>query len=254
MRRTPLIVAAFAAGCATPAPPPVAAPAPPVDDAPAPAPRLPAAAAPAINRPPIIRQLRMSPEKPNFGDSIRVVVVAEDPEGYGMTYHYDWTINDRADLGEHSDVFRPDELHKGDKVGVTVFVHDDIQDSPTESISVTVVGNPPVMDTRPGQINNFDNVKMRAHDPDGGTITWSLTGGPQGMSIDPDGLLHYKGSTAEPGGSYAVTIVATDPDGDFAKMDLPITLSPGSDAVKAAAAAKAGATAKPADASKEKDK
>jgi len=37
-----------------------------------------------------------------------------------------------------------------------------------------------------------------------------------------------------------VSIVATDPDGDFAKMDLPITLSPGSDAAKAKAdAAKA---------------
>lgn len=239
MRRTPSLVAALAVGCATP-PQPAAVPQAPAEPAPTvAAPRLPVPAAPAINRPPIIRQLRMSPEKPNFGDTIKVVVVAEDPEGYGMTYHYDWTVNGLASLGEHSDTFQPAELHKGDKVQVTVVVRDDLQDSPPESIAVTVVGNPPVMDTRPGQINHFDNVKMRAHDPDGGAITWSLTGGPKGMSIDPDGLLHYTGSTTEPGGSYAVSIVATDPDGDFAKMDLPITLSPGSDAGKAAADAKA---------------
>lgn len=235
MRRIPSLVAALAVGCATPPPPAPVPQAANEPEAPVAAPRMPPATAPTINRPPVIRQLRISPEKPNFGDSIHVVVVAEDPEGYGMTYRYEWTINDRPALGEHSDTFRPNELHKGDKVAVTVVVHDDKQDSPPESISVTVVGNPPVMDTRPGQINSFDNVKMRAHDPDGGTITWSLTGGPKGMSIDPDGLLHYAGTTTEPGGSYAVSIVATDPDGDFAKMDLPITLPAGSDAAKAKA-------------------
>ncbi len=231
MRRLRLFTAVFAlGGCSTPAPAPDPAPAPPVEEAPIPAPRAPRQAPVVVNRPPVIKQLRVSPEEPNFGDDIHVEVVASDPEGVGLTYAYTWKINGHEDLLVHQPTFRPEQLHKGDKVSVTVTAHDDEQDSEPVSIEVTCRGLPPVMDTTPGQINHLDNVRMRAHDPDNGTLVWSMTGAPAGMSIDPDGLLHYTGSLTEPGGKYQITIIATDPDGDFAKMDLPVTLSPGSKA------------------------
>lgn len=246
MRRLALLAAFALPGCSTRAPAPVVEPEAPeaAPEAPIAAPRTPPSPRAVANEPPAIHQLRMSPEEPNLGDDIHVEVVAVDPEGVGLTYAYTWKINGREDLLVHKPTFHPEELHKGDKVSVTVTARDDAQDSKPVSIEVTVRGLPPIMDTTPGQINHLDNVRMRAHDPDNGTLVWSMTGAPEGMRIDPDGLLHYTGSLTEPGGKYQITIVATDPDGDYARMELPVTLSPGSAAGKSPEPAPSTGTSK----------
>ncbi len=225
-------------GCDAAPPPPPAAKAPATaqqETLPTPAPRTPPDPPPPENRPPKINQLRVTPKEPNFGDSIHVEVEAEDPEGVGMTYNYTWKVNDLEDLTEHTHTFHPEVLHKGDRVTLTVTARDDAQDSEPVSIEVFVRGLPPVMDTSANQINKLDNVRMRAHDPDGGAITWTMLGAPAGMTIDAtSGLMRYVGTETEPGGKYNVAIVATDPDGDYAQLALPMTISPGSKAKIAA--------------------
>jgi hypothetical protein len=187
------------------------------------------------NLPPEISELVLTPKSPKDGDSVHVEVTASDPEDRGMTFRYVWKVNDVENIEEHSATIRT-PLHKGDTLSVTVVARDDEQDSEPVTASATVTGQPPVMETTPNQLGRMDGVHMRASDPDGGDITWTLTGGPQGMAIDASGVLHYKGSETEPGGSYEVAIVATDPDGDFAKMSVPITISAGSAAPKTDAA------------------
>jgi hypothetical protein len=219
------------AGCATSEPPPVPAPAVQVAPAPlTPAPKV--AEEPLVqNLPPEITELVFTPKSPKDGDSVHVDVTATDPEDRGMTFRYVWKVNDVESIEEHSATIRT-SLKKGDTLSVTVVARDDEQDSEPMTLSATVTGLPPIMETTPNQLGRLDGVRMRASDPDGGDITWTLTGGPQGMAIDAAGVLHYKGSESEPGGSYEVAIVATDPDGDFAKMSVPITISPGSAAPK----------------------
>ncbi len=268
MSRATLLAASLLAGalvgCATPPPPaapaPVAAPPP---DAPIPTPTVPATVTPGENLPPKVTRVAVSPKSPTVGQAIHVEAEASDPEGIGLTYHYTWAVNGQEDLGEHSDTFTPSHVHKGDVITATVMVRDDAQDSEPQHVEVTIIGVPPVIDTQPDQIHNFDNIHLQAHDPDGGDLTWSISGAPQGMSVDSSGTLHYPGSEEEPGGSYHIVITATDPDGDFAKMELDITISPGSKAkaaadakAKADAAAKSGATSTtpPAEGDEEKPK
>jgi hypothetical protein len=197
----------------------------------APAPLIPAPTVPEAevvqNLPPHIDELRLTPKSPKDGQSVHVDVVATDPEDRGMTYRYTWRVNDVENIEEHSSTIRT-SLHKGDVLSVTVIARDDEQDSEPASATASVTGLPPIMDTNPNQLGSMDGVHMRATDPDGGDITWTLTGGPKGMVIDAAGVLRYKGSETEPGGAYEVSIVATDPDGDFAKMAVPIKISAGS--------------------------
>ena len=219
------------AGCATSAPPPVAAPTIEV----APVPLTPAPTVPyeevVQNLPPHIDEVRLTPKAPKDGESVHADVIATDPEDRGMTYRYTWKVNDVENIEEHSATIRT-SLRKGDVLSVTVIARDDEQDSEPATASASVTGVSPVMETTPSQVRSLDGVRMRAFDPDGGDITWTLTGGPAGMAIDPAGVLRYKGSETEAGGSYEVAIVATDPDGDFAKMMLPIKISAGSAAKK----------------------
>ena len=54
------------------------------------------------------------------------------------------------------------------------------------------------------------------------------------MSIDPKGILHYAGSADEKGGSYQVKIIAEDTARAYVVLELPLTLTPGSAAVRKA--------------------
>lgn len=221
------------AACASSEPPPPAASPPPVP-AIEPAPGVPADPPVAANQPPVIRHLELTPDQPHDGDTLRVQITAEDPEQRGLTFRYTWTLNGVEDVAQHGDAYTA-RFRRGDVVGLTAVARDDEQDSEPSSTSITVRGKPPELQTAPNQLGRFDGVRLRATDPDGGEVTWSLTGGPEGMSVTPEGVLRYKGSDTEPGGSYTVQITATDADGDYARMELPITISPGSAAARPAA-------------------
>jgi uncharacterized protein (TIGR03382 family) len=59
--------------------------------------------------------------------------------------------------------------------------------------------------------------RVQASDPGHDALTFSLSGAPEGMSITADGLIVWAPSTAqvgEPAMAHAVTVIATDDDGD----------------------------------------
>ncbi|MSP54204.1 MAG: hypothetical protein EXR69_01135 [Myxococcales bacterium] len=186
------------------------------------------------NLPPTVKRLRISPVQPKVGQAVTATAEGSDPEQVTPTYRYTWSVNGTDDLSQHGADFDTKSLHRGDVLAVEVIAHDDAQDSKSVRGEVTLRGVPPILDTSPRQIHSFDNVLLRAHDPDGGVIVWSLRGGPAGMSVEGNGRLHYKGTEMEPGGAYHIVIAATDPDGDYAKMELDLTIAPGSKAKAAA--------------------
>lgn len=234
-----LLLGLLGVACSPPAPSPDPAPtALAGPDAAIPRPIVPDDPPPVRNLAPTVKGLRISPKEPSVGQPVHVEAEGSDPEGVTPTFRYTWSVNGSEDLSQHSADFDTQSLHSGDVLAVTVTAHDDEQDSGPVHGEVKLRGLPPILDTLPGQIHSFDNVRMRAHDPDGGAIVWSLRGGPTGMSVEAGGLLHYAGTEMEPGGAYHIVIAATDPDGDYANLELDITIAPGSKA-KAAADAKA---------------
>ena len=81
--------------------------------------------------------------------------------------------------------------------------------------TVTHMNHPPSI-TSPGNQTNNENsspsLQIAANDPDGGTLTWSATGLPPGLSVNTSGLisgtLNYSSY-----GEYNPTIQVTDPGG-----------------------------------------
>lgn len=224
----------FLLACASaPAPAPVVELPPAPEDPAIVAPLAPDEPGKRTNLPPRVLALRLTPKDPSFNDSITLSVEAEDPEGALLNCDKVWSVNGGEDVTQRADTYRSDTLKRGDVVRVSVTCRDDEHTSEAVASEVTIRGRPPIMRTRPSQLSRLNGLRMQADDPDGGDIVWSLSGAPAGMIIDPDGTLHYQGSETEVGGDYVVNIIATDPDGDLARMELPMTISPGSAAKKA---------------------
>ena len=85
---------------------------------------------------------------------------------------------------------------------------------------------PPVV-VSPGDQNTLVNasvsVKVPAADPDGGTVTFSATGLPAGLSIDP--VTGTISGTATAPGTFPVTITATDDEATFTDVAINWTVT-----------------------------
>ena len=107
-------------------------------------------------------------------------------------------------------------------------------DTTTVTITVSPVDKPPTFDSNvPSSLSvNEDatvgttvGTPITATDPDGGTITYSLSGtGSTFFSIDSNGQISV--NAALTAGSYTITVTATDPSSDQATTTVTITVSP----------------------------
>lgn len=64
--------------------------------------------------------------------------------------------------------------------------------------------------------------QLDAVDPEGGDVTWTVTGGPAGLTVAPTGALSW--AAAVPG-SYTLHARATDPDGATLDLELPLQVT-----------------------------
>jgi hypothetical protein len=199
----------------------------------------------AQNRPPRIGKLAWTPPQPTTRDHLRLQVEATDPDGDPVDLSYQWTINGKEVLHLVRDNVPEDAFEKGDELQATVTATD--RDGLTHTLSspaIVIANSPPTFLTDPGSLTRLDGFVIKAADVDNDPLTFSLSGGPDGMDIDPKaGKLIYKGSADEPGGHYKIVVKAEDPDGAFGEWRFEVDVSPGSEAVKkqkAEAAAAAG--------------
>jgi hypothetical protein len=222
--------------CAAEAPPP-----PPPPTVGAPAPVEPEVEEAPVNRPPRVSSVGYEPTAPTTLDAIRAVVRASDPEGAPLDIDHRWFVNDAAVPGVRGEVLPARQFKKGDVVRVTVEVKDGVDAVTVEGLPITVANRAPVFLSDPRAVKALDGFRVEAHDEDDDPLTWSVEGGPAGLTIDrAKGVLRYAGSVDEPGGAYRIRVVAADPDGGRATWELGVEISPGSAAAKGGKAGKAG--------------
>lgn len=218
--------------CSTPAP----APAPATDAPAAPAgedaPQAPLQVSGSRNRAPTVKGLRITPDGATVKDELVASAEIADEDGDPLRSSYTWYINDQEVDNVTLESLAAGRAKRGDKVRVKLVVDDG--NAPLEAVSspITIQNIPPVMQTDPQELTRMDGFQMRAEDPDGEDLTWSLSGGPEGMSISPTGMLRYRGSETEPGGDYTVHIEARDAGGATAGVEVGIHVNPGSAAPK----------------------
>jgi hypothetical protein len=200
-------------------------------------------------RPPQINGATFTPAKPTAHDEIKVKVDAIDPDSNYVELSYLWLINGRQNPALRRDTVKAGELRKGDELSVEVTARDqEGNESKYTSPAITVVNAPPVFSSDPRLLTKLDGYKVEARDPDKELLTYSVSGGPEGLAIDAgSGTLKYKGTTSEKGGHYSIVVKVDDGDGGTAEWRLEVDISPGSDAVKAAKEAEKAGKAKAAE-------
>ena len=183
-------------------------------------------------RPPTIDAVTLSPTTPVFTDSILASATVYDADEDRLELDYTWYVNDVEVLGVTVERLSG-RFVKGDKVRVKLTADDGTNQSEAESDPVVVGNVGPVFTTEPSSVRPSNGFTFRATDADNDPLTWSLENAPAGMTISPKGVLSYEGSKDEPGGAYTVSVKVSDGAG-WARIDFPITVTPGSKAKAAA--------------------
>jgi len=145
-------------------------------------------------------------------DTFSYQVVATDEEGEELTYALsgeptDMTIDSATGLIEWVAV-------EGTYT-ITVGVLDTYGNAVAEDFTLTVsLNQAPVMDaigTQAVVYNEAFSHQVTASDPEGHTLSYSLSGEPSGMTVDANGLVSWSAAVE---GTYTVTVTVTDSYGD----------------------------------------
>jgi len=175
------------------------------------------------NAPPQITSLKLFPEVFKAGDILSVEAEGTDVDGDKVTFLYEWTRNGEP-AGNSKNINLP--VHGGDKLTARVTPYDgEVYGDPV--ILRREIWNFPPMIVDHKEFS-FDGTvytyQVRASDPDGDTLTYSLEAPFTGMTIDSStGLLQWA-VPAEFKGKQNVSVSVSDGKGGIAKYSIAITI------------------------------
>jgi hypothetical protein len=177
------------------------------------------------NSPPVISKVKILPEVFKPGDTLSVEVSASDVDGDEVTVSYEWTKNgELAGNGKRIEV----PLKRGDKVDVRITPFDGEVYGHPVILHREIVNLPPMIIE--DKKYNFDGkiyiYHVKATDPDGDTLTYSLKTAPSGMTIDTStGQLKWN-VPPEFKGKTPITISVTDGHGGESLQSLTLEITP----------------------------
>jgi hypothetical protein len=183
-----------------------------------------------LNRKPVIRGLRIEPERAVApGEPVSVTVDAEDPDGDELHFRYRWTVNDRRVPNQLS--FLPTgDLSDGDVIQVEAIASDgasETQSLRSAAVRVARANAPPAIVSQPSQDQQGDEFRytVEAWDPDGdGGLRYSLRRAPAGMTIDSMlGEISWR-PEPEQTGLHPVEVVVEDSKGAFSVQRFQLTI------------------------------
>lgn len=177
------------------------------------------------NAPPEITRVKILPEIFKPGDTLNVEVSGSDIDGDDVTIAYEWTKNGEP-AGNSKRLEVP--LKRGDKISVNITPFDGELYGPTVILHRGIKNMPPMIIE--DKKSNFDGKvythQIKATDPDGDTLTYSLKTAPAEMTIEPStGLIHWNVSP-EFKEKAPVTVSVTDGHGGEAVQSFTIDIMP----------------------------
>jgi hypothetical protein len=175
------------------------------------------------NTPPEIKSVKLIPEVFKPGDMLGADAVTFDIDGDPVTTLYEWTRNgDPAGTGKSIEV----PLHRGDKIEVKITPFDGTDYGVPEILQREIRNMPPIIAEH--KDFSFDGTvytyQVKASDPDGDTLTYSLQSPPGDMTIDSStGLLKWI-VPQEFSGIKGVLVVVSDGNGGTANYNIEISI------------------------------
>ena len=175
------------------------------------------------NSPPEISTVKFMPELFKPGDMLYADVTTSDPDGDPVTVSYEWTVDDQpAGKDQRIGV----SLKRGNKIVLTVTPYDGIDYGVPVVVASEISNTPPVIVAHTDF--SFDgktySYQVKASDPDGDQLTYTLGAALQGMKIDQStGLLTW---IVPPDfkGVQPVTFIVNDGHGGTAQYTLNIEI------------------------------
>jgi hypothetical protein len=162
---------------------------------------------------PIINKAKLQLESLNNTDTLKVIIEGRDDNKRGIKYNYEWFKNSEP-FGSNTDSITG--FKKGDKieVKVTPFVNDKQFGQPIK-LSIEIAHTTPKIVENKEVI--FDgkllSYQVKAINPDGGTLKYSLIDPPKDMTInDETGMINWR-VQAEDNGKHDIKVRISDDSG-----------------------------------------
>lgn len=172
---------------------------------------------------PQITGIRLVPEASTSGNTLRAEVFGNDPDGDNVTFLYEWTINGMP-VGNAEKLEVP--FKRGDNIQLRVTPFDGEAQGPALSIDREVNNQPPsIQDYRDFLFDGRTlTYQVKASDPDGDALVYSLEGAPTEMKIsDSTGLLTWSVPEAFTGEISPVAVVS-DGNGGIGRYTLKFSI------------------------------
>ena len=180
-----------------------------------------------LNHPPTISGLNLANSQIFKGVDIQLLPVATDPEEDEITFTYQWFINGAEVPDNNTATLSGTSFNRDDKIAIMITPSDGKDTGPTFTTKEFVIPNAPpqlATDKAPAFDGNKLEYKVEASDPDGDPLSYTLSGAPESMTIDPhNGTLRWDRT---PGlqGTYNIEIIISDELGGKTTASLTLNL------------------------------
>lgn len=181
------------------------------------------------NTAPKVVAVTLSPEVARSGDKLEAQVEASDPDHDRVDLIYKWFRNDTVIKEGEESFLDTTGFATRDKIMVEVTAHDPSVSGKSLKSEPLVLGNsaPQIVSTPPSAVtqDRFD-YPVKAMDPDGDQLTYSLEAAPPGMTIgSASGHIEWQ-IPSDQKGTIHVKVMAKDGQGGLASQDFDLTLTP----------------------------
>lgn len=150
---------------------------------------------------------------------------------------YTWYVNDREVLGVQRPTLDPEtgRFRRGDRIEVEAAAIDERgQTARLRSQPLTVANaSPRIIDSSAANRVGIDGLVLRAEDPDGDAISWSVLSGPPGVEIDQSGRIRVRQTDIAAAFDGEVVLAASDGHGARSEWHVPVSVNAARDEVKA---------------------
>ncbi|HEX3035408.1 MAG TPA: putative Ig domain-containing protein [Thermodesulfobacteriota bacterium] len=181
------------------------------------------------NHPPQVTSIKIEGiSDSGIREGFRAVAEARDPDGDEVNFRYQWKLNGENIVGATDEVIQwQDDFKKGDEISVEVIPFDGRDEGVWKAEgSLKIPNSPPQIVSEPEvrmEGGKF-SYAVKAEDPDGDPIEFTLKNAPEGMEIEPSTGVIMWDFDEEDIGEHNVQVIASDPEGATATQDLTLRI------------------------------
>jgi hypothetical protein len=183
-----------------------------------------------LNHPPVVKSIRIESIPGNDTiNAFRAIVEAKDPDNDVISVGYQWKLDGEDIPGATDETLEwRQDFKKGSIISVGVIPFDGKDEGVWKAEgNFTIPNSPPIITSEP--VPRVEDGKLtyalKAKDPDGDPIEYTLKNAPRGMTIEPaTGLITWEFDEADIG-EHVVEIIVTDSEGAKASQRLTLNIS-----------------------------